>query len=142
MARRTPTVHTSLLLNHCDPYEGCWPELDRPLTLRDVQRHLDRGVGELEPPFELRWTELPSQRELRQKHARKVAWFVQNGFQKPLHIDVGVPSLGFYPAWLVTDGNHRLAAAVFRHREYGEDPLLPVSVCGSVDRAKVLGLPI
>lgn len=142
MPRKQPVAKTSLLLTLCNPFDGCWPELDTPLTLRDVRFALEEGVPELEPPFEFSWTEPPPQRVLRLKHARKVAWFVENGFSKPLEIDVGVPSLGVLPSWPLIDGNHRFAAAVFRYQELGEDPLLPISVSGSVSYANELGLAV
>jgi hypothetical protein len=39
---------------------------------------------------------------------------VVNGWAEPISIDVGVPSLGCVVAWPIVDGNHRLAAAIFR----------------------------
>lgn len=46
------------------------------------------------------------------QHASRIAYFVLNSEQEPIHVDVGVPSLGCVPNWVVTDGNHRLAAAI------------------------------
>ncbi len=48
-------------------------------------------------------------------HAGRIAYLVVNGWDDPISIDVGVPCLGFKPDWFVYDGNHRLAAAWFRH---------------------------
>jgi hypothetical protein len=50
--------------------------------------------------------------------AEKVAWFVINGWQEPIQVDVGIPHMRFRPAKIVTDGNHRLAAAVYRKDRY------------------------
>ena len=47
-------------------------------------------------------------------HAARVAYFVQFGWDDPIQIDVCIPSLGYHTKELVTDGNHRLAAAIYR----------------------------
>ena len=46
-------------------------------------------------------------------HAARVAYLVGQKQEKPITVDVGVPAVGNYVAWPVTDGNHRLAAAIF-----------------------------
>lgn len=48
------------------------------------------------------------------EHIARIAWFVVNGWNEPIDVDVGIPSLGCYPAWPLEDGNHRFAAAIFR----------------------------
>lgn len=134
-------VRTSVLAQYCNPFKGCWIELQEPLSVSEVVRELESGTEELQAPF-TSWTQrdhLP-RKLVRRQHARKVAWFARNGFQKPLQVDVGVPSLGCYPKWLVEDGNHRLAAALVRTHLLGEDPWLPLAVSGSVQRARELGL--
>ncbi len=130
-------VATSTLVPHCNPFEGCWPELKKPLTFQDVQQALDTLADE---PYPQQAVEAGSQSQMRQQHARKVAWLVKHGFTEPLQVDVGVPSLGCVVSWLVQDGNHRLAAAVFRRETLNEDPMLPVAISGSVDYAIELGL--
>lgn len=47
-------------------------------------------------------------------NAARIAWFVTHGWKDAISVDVGVPSLGFFPSWLIEDGNHRFAAAVYR----------------------------
>jgi hypothetical protein len=46
-------------------------------------------------------------------HSARIAWLAENGWDKPIELDFGVPSLGYtwYP---LLDGHHRLAAAVYR----------------------------
>ncbi|MBD8614843.1 MULTISPECIES: hypothetical protein [Pseudomonas] len=46
-------------------------------------------------------------------HAARIAYLVLNPARDPIHIDVGVPS-HTAPAWPILDGNHRLAAAIYR----------------------------
>lgn len=50
-------------------------------------------------------------------HAGRIAFFVENESCDPIDIDVGVPVIGFYLEWIVVDGNHRFAAAIFAKRE-------------------------
>lgn len=132
---------TTVLMAFCNPFNGCWIDLDAPLQVQDVVKALDEGREDCQAPFPL-WTQLSqhSQPQLRRMHASKVAWFARHGFLQPIHVDVGVPSLGYYRSWLVEDGNHRLAAAVVRHTLLGEDPWLPLAISGSVEHARELGL--
>jgi hypothetical protein len=63
-------------------------------------------------------------------HAGRIAHLVINGWNDPIDIDVGVPVLSFTPTWLVPDGNHRLAAAIFR-----DDEFIAADVSGDIDLA-------
>lgn len=51
-------------------------------------------------------------------HAARIAYFVENPPEDAIEIDVGVPSMGFYPEWIINDGNHRLAAAIFSGQKH------------------------
>jgi predicted small secreted protein len=136
-------VATSVLLGYCNPFRGCWRDISRPIGMDEVTRALGVEDLELSParPFsagrELGPVEM---RERRLEHASKIAWFVRHGFQDAIEVDVGVPSLGCHVNYFVVDGNHRFSAAVYRHLTMHEDPILPLSVGGSVDYAKELGL--
>lgn len=71
-------------------------------------------------------------------HAGRIAFFVRHGWKDAIGIDVGVPSLGYHVRWPVYDGNHRLAAAIYR----GDDSIL-ADVDGSVAfAAELLGVQI
>lgn len=71
-------------------------------------------------------------------HAGRIAYFVEHGWKDAIGIDVGVPSLGCHVRWPVQDGNHRLAAAIYR----GDKTIL-ADVDGSVDyAAELLGVSI
>lgn len=63
-------------------------------------------------------------------HAGRIAFLVENGWQDPIEIDVGVPSMRCYVDWPVLDGNHRLAAASLRR-----DPNIFACVGGDLDYA-------
>lgn len=66
-------------------------------------------------------------------HAGRIAYFVVHGWADTIGIDVGVPSLGCHIAWPVQDGNHRLAAAIYR----GDETIL-ADIDGSVNYAAEL----
>ena len=64
-------------------------------------------------------------------HPGRIAYFVENPARDAIEIDVGVPVLGYLPDWLVQDGNHRLAAAIFSGRME-----ILADVQGQLSRAK------
>lgn len=66
-------------------------------------------------------------------HAQRVAFLVVNPADDPIEIDVGVPVLGYNPDWMVLDGNHRLAAAIYANREF-----IAATVTGQMDYAMEL----
>lgn len=71
-------------------------------------------------------------------HAARIAYLVRYGWKDAVQIDVGVPSMGCHVRWPVQDGNHRVAAAIYR----GDAEILAV-VDGSVAyAAEVLGVGI
>ena len=126
------------LTGYCNPL-GAWIELKRPITKDEVQACLDAGSENLaETPL---WTEMAfgrvklTQQEARDRHVSKIAYFVKHGIERPINLDVGVPSMGYFSDHFVTDGNHRLAGALLRG-----DKTIAASVCGSETHAKELGL--
>lgn len=50
----------------------------------------------------------------RETHIRRVAYLAVHGWEDPIEVDLGIPSMNFLPDWPIQDGNHRLAAAIFR----------------------------
>ena len=87
----------------CDPFLNPWT--GESFVAEDV--HIALARGELnETPFEsnLSWTLA--------HHISRIAWLVKHGWDTPVEVDVGVPSLGGYVEWMLTDGCHRLAAAI------------------------------
>lgn len=47
-------------------------------------------------------------------HESRVAWLVIHGWNDPIEVDFGSPVLWGTDWWAITDGNHRLAAAIYR----------------------------
>lgn len=66
----------------------------------------------------------------RDHHVWRIAYLVVNGWKDAIEIDVGCPDLGLRVPWPVTEGNHRLAAAIYR----GDMEIL-ADVGGDVDYA-------
>lgn len=66
-------------------------------------------------------------------HAARIAYFVLHESKDPIEIDVGVPSLGYWPDWIIGDGNHRTAAAIYARR-----PFIKAYVAGELDYAQKL----
>ncbi len=52
--------------------------------------------------------------EAASEHEARIAWFVKHGWNDRIQLDVGAPDLGCHIDWIVIDGNHRLAAAIYR----------------------------
>jgi len=67
------------------------------------------------------------------KHAARIAYLITHGWNDAISVDVGVPSLGCYINWIVTDGNHRLAAAILR-----KDSHIQCSISGCISYAEDL----
>lgn len=64
-------------------------------------------------------------------HAGRIAYLVMNPTSEPIAIDVGCPSFGCSSiVWMVSDGNHRLAAAIYR-----KCLLIDADVSGQIDHA-------
>ena len=63
----------------------------------------------------------------RKHHIERVAYLVIHGWDDPIEVDVGVPSLGNYSDWPILDGNHRFLAAIVR-----EDRHIKVDASGEV----------
>lgn len=100
------------------PFENDPWGLDFPLSPREV-RGLAAPVGQM--------------LDLRQIHAQAIAAYVNAGWEHPIDIDVGIPSLGYLPSWPIEDGHHRLAAAIMLGR-----PWILAAYAGAVDVAREL----
>lgn len=115
-------------LTEWSPFEACcWRGLGQPITRAEVAMAIADGRLEAKRA-RYDWT--------REKHIERVAYLIVNPDSCPIEIDVGVPCLNFYVSWIVTDGNHRLAAAFYRG-----DETIAASVAGQVDYAEeILGI--
>ena len=129
---RASNVPVKELQRLCNPFkDNCWMGLSRPITRSEVRRAIQERKL-LKP--DSRDREFGAEYK-RHEHVQKIAYFAVNGWKKAIVIDVGVPSLGCHVDWLVDDGNHRLAAAIFR-----QDEFIRASISGATQFAKELGL--
>ncbi len=72
-----------------------------------------------------------------EEHVGRIKHLIENGWTDAIHLDVGTPILGYWgPSWPVTDGNHRLSAAILRG-----DATILVEITGQLDHAaELLGM--
>lgn len=106
----------SAVIAHCNPYGASAP-WGVPVAMADVELALTERRFAPEPG--------------RDDHAARIAYLVENPATDPIAIDVGVPALGYWgPSWMITDGNHRLAAAIYRG-----DATISALVDGQMDHA-------
>ena len=120
MAVQIPVARLRAL---CDPFTNPW---DGPaFTVEDVRRAIAAGDLEATPFSETResW-------DLR-RHLARIAYLAVYGWDDHgVEVDVGVPFLRCYVEWPLTDGNHRLAAAIVRG-----DTHIAASVAGDIKYA-------
>lgn len=127
------------VVQYCDPFEGCWIELESPITKQEVLDCIAAGEAALvETPI---WADIilrgegRSPEDIRKNHIRKIAYFATNDIEKPISIDVGIPAMGCFVDHIVDDGNHRLAGAIIKGAK-----TIGAWVCGEIEHAKTLGL--
>ena len=97
MGEMAVNVKVKRLARRCNPFgQSPWGVQVRRI---DVRRAIGEGRFEAKPGSE--------------NHAARIAYLVKNGWKDAIEVDVGVPVMGYHVHWLVTDGNHRLAAAIF-----------------------------
>lgn len=128
--KRTLTILTNVLKSHNNPFKSNVWDIRKPITKWEVLKELRAGRS-LPPESPKSDNMLPN----RMWHIRRVAWFVENGKNMELELDVGVPSLGYEPDWMISDGNHRFAAAIIRG-----DKTIEAELEGDIDYAACLGL--
>lgn len=115
-------IQVETLAEHCNPLQAPGP-WDTPVALGDVQEALRTN----------RLVSTPDTDD----HAGRIAYLVRHKASDPISVDVGCPVLEYWgPDWIVTDGNHRLAAALYRG-----DTVISAQVTGEVEWAcELLGI--
>lgn len=121
---------------------ACWRDLESPITVDEVLECVKNGKEELiktPTPFENLYggqsSEILTTQEMRERHIKKVAFFVKNEIEMPVSIDVGIPSLGAHIDYIIDDGNHRLAGAIIKGAK-----TVKCKIGGAEDYAKELGI--
>lgn len=113
-------------------------DIDSPITRQEIQTAIAQGRTVSQPCNMLPALDWVDASARRRRHVERVAFLVMYGWFDPIMIDVGLPDYFFGarpPFWPITDGNHRVAAAIFR-----KDPFIPGNVVGSIEEACRLGL--
>ncbi len=105
-----------------------WLEGKDAITREEIQRAIDDEDFHSEPIAE-EWYE----DGVRDKHIKRIAYLVVHGWDDAIEIDVGVPVLSYWNDHIVIDGNHRLAAAIFRG-----DETIGACIAGQLDYAEEL----
>lgn len=88
----------------------------------DILRYCGNVPIEMKAPFPpvSKGKERASRVNERLRHVARIAWLVRNRDATPIEVEVGCPSIGGFTHFAqmggceVSDGNHRLAAAVIR----------------------------
>ena len=114
-------IPTKNLQNQCDPFRcNPWRHWIK-LTRRDVRTaiQIQQFIDHPQEYQGSHWDDIC-----------RIAYLVVHGWQDAIQIDVGIPALRCYVDWPVLDGNHRLAAAIYRR-----DPTILASVSGSIPYA-------
>ena len=121
-------VQLHRVLRLCDP-RATWPWACPAPSQAELQ-HLWGTAAEVDAPVAGDGTA--------EAHVGRIRYLARCGWEDAIELDVGVPCLGYAgPHWPLTDGNHRLWAAVLR-----EDETVEVDVAGQVDHAaRLLGVP-
>jgi len=107
------------LMRYCNPFCHTNPWGAKGFNRRSVRKALRDGRLVAEHATE--------------DHDGRVAYLVENPSEDPIEIDVGIPVVGYHRQWLLTDGNHRFAAAIYSGRE-----TISARVSGQMDYAKAL----
>lgn len=109
-------VYLEDLKEYVNPYSP-WIDLESPITEEEIQNCLNNQEEKLiETPLWIKLRNKQERIENREKHIQKIAYFVKNPPNKPISIDVGIPSMHM-PSYIIEDGNHRLAASFFKQRK-------------------------
>lgn len=108
-----------------------WASCDNPITQQEVAKAIEDGRLQRDYVLEhLRLKGLSREWEI-----ERVAFLVVHGWDDAICIDVGIPHLGCHVDWPITDGHHRLAAAIYR----GDSHIL-ASLAGCIDTMIEMGL--
>lgn len=96
----------------CDPYEtNPWGK--QRITRAKVRAAIEAKSLESEP-----MSNRAHRRRTYRYHIERIAWLVVNGWEDAIEVDIGVPALGCHAELegfcVIWDGNHRLAAAIYR----------------------------
>jgi len=115
-----------LTLHPYNPFtQSVWAGLKSPITRAEVAAAIAAGRLRKEPVPLWNVMDKPPSRE---DHIERVAYLVLNKDPNPIEVDVGVPGMRHPVDWPIIDGNHRVAAAFYRH-----DPSVDAKFSGHIE---------
>lgn len=125
-------VPVQLLRYHADPI-ATNPWSGMPLTVDEIRSYMEDPFehpeqGECMPSKMLQYLGCNTCEIIRIAHFVRTGWPATGDDAQPITVDVGIGD--YFPKWMITDGNHRVAAAIVRGDEW-----VDVSVSGSWERA-------
>lgn len=124
-------IKTSRLSKHCNPFrENVW---DVKVTRKMVAKALAEGKLISIPYSLIPYSEQIDDLSNLYDHASRIAFFIVNEPKDAIQIDVGIPAINYYPDYLVEDGNHRLAAAIYSKKQF-----VLANIAGQIDYANEL----
>lgn len=106
--------------------------MDRPITRKEIKESLSKEKDKILKGYNFLLQSFDENERI--GHILRIAYFSICGWKDSISIDVGIPNF-CNVNWFVIDGNHRLAAAIFRR-----DEEMLVNFSGSIEFGKELGL--
>jgi hypothetical protein len=97
-------ISVESIQRYCDPFTNTVWGLRRPVTRDDIAKAINKGNFVTNHKYANSFS----------NHVKRIAYFVVHGWNDAINLDVGVPALGCVMSWMIVDGNHRFAAAIFR----------------------------
>ena len=97
----------------CSPFESNPWSGEAPISIEEIANAIESKKFSKRPYNAYSEKEVP-----RAYHVGRVAYLVVHGWDDPIDIDVGNPSIGYHTSNVVCDGWHRLAASAFLKKKY------------------------
>lgn len=107
-------VSVERLRKHLDPFSNPPWEGAASLSIDGIKAAIADGFFLATPYSEWKYTAAWTV----EQHIARIAYLCVHGWTDAIEIDVGIPSMGCHVDWMITDGNHRFAAAIVREDEY------------------------
>jgi len=117
------------LLKRLNPFrDNPWTAFNSCITKREIEKAIQQRRFQKNHRF---------CREVRREHIERIAFLVSQMDISPIEIDVGAPELDKnYDGVIITDGWHRLAAAI-----YCQNETILANISGSLEYARqILGV--
>jgi len=107
-------ISVNKILEIKNPFQSLiWVKLNSPLTQEEIFNAIPINPS-VSKEMDLIWDI-----ESREKHAGRILWLYQNWSDNfPIELDFGMPDIGYPATEFITDGHHRLMAAIMLKKEW------------------------